>query len=217
MEIKRKYLQKYLHRIAIDQLADQYAEMGYEVSNGERLGKYEADLIARKGKETIVIEIKAGRLSAERKKAIAELSNYVREQGDYKFLVAVATHPKQKKIEIIQLAELISEYLLEEFPDELSELATHVRLDEVSDIELDSVEIKDLEIFVDGSGVVSVELQYGSDGDQARGDGVKTSDSFPFEFEVTLAYRDEKLEITEVDKLKVDNSSFYENGDYDSE
>jgi hypothetical protein len=64
---------------------------------------------------------------------------------------------------------------------------------------------------VKGDGVISVELQFGSDGDQDNGDGFKNYDKFPFDFEITLSYNSKKeLEITEVDKLNIDTSSYYD-------
>lgn len=81
MEIKQQYLNKYLPSIAIDQIADEYREKGYQVSLEEEIGKkYRADLVARNDKDTIVIEVKSGQMSPERRKEIAELANYVREQ-----------------------------------------------------------------------------------------------------------------------------------------
>jgi|GEM_PF-558287 len=209
MEIKRRFLNKYLHQIAIDQIFEEYTQKGYVVHKDQRLGKYETDLVARNDKETIVIEVKAGRLTPERKKAIAQLSEYVRNQHGYRFLVVVASEPKQKRISIDDLSELIFGHILNEFPNELSELATHVRPEQISDVEINAIQLKGAWIFVSGNGVVSVELQYGSDGDQVRGDGIKLHDSFPFEFEFTLTYDNGRLTIDEVDRLEVDNSSFF--------
>jgi hypothetical protein len=97
-------------------------------------------------------------------------------------------------------------------PSELDELSTHTRPDEVFDIDIDEINISGENIFVKGDGVVSVELQFGSDGDQDKGDGLKSYDNFPFDFEIKLAYNSKKeLEIIEVDKFNVDTSSYYDN------
>lgn len=210
MEIKRKYFARYLHDIAIEQIAAEYTEKGYKVSRETKLGKYQADLIAEKNNEKIVIEVKSGELSQKRKAELTELADYVRKQGNYKFLVAVATAPKEKKLEIDEIERLLTDEFIADFPSDLDELSTHTRIEEVSDIDIDEIAIRGERIFVVGDGVVSVELQYGSDNDQERGDGQTLNDSFPFEFEVTLKYNDKgKLVIDEVDKLDVDTSSFY--------
>jgi len=211
MEIKKRYLQKYLHDIAIEQISEEYKEKGYLVSKEEQLGKkYIADLIARKGDEIIVVEVKSGKMSPERKQKIKDLANYVRTQGNYKFLVAVATPPKEKKLKIAQVEDLLFEIILNDFPDELDQLSTHTRLEEVIDIDIDEISIEGTSIFVAGDGVVSVELQFGSDGDQDTDEGFKYYDSFPFEFEITLEYDNEhELKIVDVDKLEIDTSSYY--------
>ncbi len=61
MEIRKKYLGKYLHDIAIEQIAEDYVARGYSVTKEEKLGNFQADLIARKGNDHIVIEVIAGK------------------------------------------------------------------------------------------------------------------------------------------------------------
>ncbi|MFN8298324.1 MAG: hypothetical protein U0T75_04395 [Chitinophagales bacterium] len=210
MEIKKKYLGKYLHDIAIDQIAEEYFQKGYQVNKEERLGKFQADLVARKGEEQIVIEVKAGKMTPDRKQKIAGLADYIRALGNYKFLVVIATPPKEKKLEIEDIDTLITNYIHYELPTELDALSTHTRPDEVFDIDIDEINISGENIFVKGDGVVSVELQFGSDVDQDKGDGFKSYDNFPFDFEITLAYNSKKeLEIVEVDKFDIDTSSYY--------
>lgn len=211
MEIKKKYLQKYLHRIAIEQIVEEYRQKGYIVSEEEKVGKYQADIIARKKNEIIVIEVKSGKMTPKKKEAITGIGNYVRNQGNYKFLVVIATPPREKKLEIDNIEHMLTQIMLEELPDELDQLSTHTMLDEVSDIDIDEISIDGKSILVKGNGVVNVELQMGSDGDQKRGDGFKSSDNFPFDFDITLEYNDNhELQIIEVDKLDIDTSSFYE-------
>lgn len=211
MEIKKQYLQKYLHLIAIDQIADNYIQRGYNVSKEERLGKYQADLIARKDNETIVIEVKAGKLTAEKKEAIIKLGDYVRLQGNYKFLVVIATPPKDKKLEIAGIEELLFDHFMDDFPDKLDLLSTHTKLEAITDVDIDEMSIDGETIYIKGDGVVEVELQYGSEGDQDREDGHKNYDNYPFTFAITLEYNNKReLQITDVDELLVDTSSFYE-------
>jgi len=212
MEIKKKYLGKYLHDIAIEQIAEDYFQKGYTVSKEENLGEFRADLIARKGDEQIVVEVKTGKMTPVQKEKIAGIADYVRNLGGYKFLIVIATPPKEKKLEIDDFEILITNYIHSDLPSELDELSTHTRPDEVFDIDIDKINISGENIFVKGDGIVSVELQFGSDGDQNKGDGFKNFDKFTFEFEMTLAYNSKrKLEIIEVDKFEVDTSSYYDN------
>ena len=96
MEIKKKYLEKYLFDIAKDQLVDEYRKQGYHVSEQKKIGDFEPDLIFSKDKEVIVVEIKAGTLSPKKKEILAQLSNYVRNLQDAKFHVALVTPPKYR-------------------------------------------------------------------------------------------------------------------------
>jgi Holliday junction resolvase len=212
MEIKKKYLSKYLHDIAIEQIVEDYIQKGYTVNKEEKLGKYRADVIARKGNEQIVIEVKAGKMTPDKKKKLSGIADYIRDLGGYKFLVVIATPPKEKKLEIDNIEQLISNYILNDLPSELDELSSHTRPDDVTDVDIDEITISENTIFIKGDGVVSVELQFGSDGDNDKGDGLKTYDNFPFEFEMTLEYNDNKeLEIIDVDKFEIDTSSYYDN------
>jgi Holliday junction resolvase-like predicted endonuclease len=210
MEIKRKYLQKYLHSIASEQIAAEYREKGYIVSTEERIGKYEADIIARQEKETIVIEIKVGRLTPQKKESIAGIADYVKAQSNYKFLVVVATPPKEKKLEMSGIEQILSDYFLNEMPDELDQLSTHTRLEDVSDVEIDEILIDGKEISVKGSGVFNIEIQFSSDSDQHNDLGHKSNDTIPFDFDIVIELnRDGELEIIEVNNLIVDTSSYY--------
>jgi hypothetical protein len=208
MEIKRKYFEKYLHSMAIDQIAKEYSEKGYTVSIEQNLGKYKADLIAKKENETIVIEIKSGKMTPEKRKSIKQLGDYVQKQGNHRFLVAIATPPKEKKLEIENIEGLLFDYVLSNLPNELDELSTHTHIEEISDVDIDKIDLSENLIFVKGSGVVSVELQFGSDGDQDRDIGLKTFDNFPFVFELTLEYKQGELQIVDVKKFEVDTSSY---------
>lgn len=210
MEINKKYLQKYLHSIAIDQISDDYISKGYKVSLEEQIGKYRADIVARKKAETIVIEIKSGKMTPEKKRAIIEIGNYVRAQENYKFVVAIATPPKEKKLEIEGIEDMLLNCFSQELPEELIEISTHIFIDGITDIDLNEIAIKDHSIFIQGDGVINVEMQYGSNSDQRSGDGFESSDSFPFKFKLILKYESDKLVIDEIDKINIDTSSFYE-------
>ncbi len=211
MEIKKKYLSKYLHDIAIEQIKEDYENRGYKVLLEKRIGKFIADIVAEKKDDKVVLEIKTGRMTPDRRKKLASIADFIQESGEYRFMVVVATPPKEKRLEIENFEQILWEYLLDNLPDEIDMLSTHSRIDEIIEIDLDEIEIKSKNIFVKGIGVLSAELQYGSDGDQAKGHGFEMTDTYPFDFELTLEYNaDKDLKIMEVDKFDVDTRSFYE-------
>ncbi len=202
-----------MHSVAIDQLTDEYKAKGYQVSKEEPIGNYRADLVARKGDETIVVEIKAGKLTPERKAEVSKIADYIRDKHNYKFLVVFATPPKDKKLEVSNIDELLYGYISNHLPDDLNELSTHSVPEMVDDVNIDEVTVnQDGSILVKGNGVISLELQFGSDSDQNNGLGLTMHDSFPFDFEVTLELDDKKnFTISrEVDpKIEVDTSGYY--------
>ncbi len=209
MEIRQQYLQHYLHDIAIDQLMADYKTKGYQVTKEEKVGDYRADLVARKDGEVVVVEVKTGKMTAQKRRQVAEIGDFVRTQKNYKFLVVVATPPKPKRIEIPNLDQLFCSYLISNFPDDLNRLSSHTRIVDVSDTLVDEVIVNDDgSIAAKGSGIVDVELQYGLDND----DNVTiTKDAFPFSFEVVLKYNEhQELFLADAKIMKIDVSSFYE-------
>lgn len=211
MEIKKKYLSKYLHDIAILQIKEDYENRGYKVFLEKRMGKFIADIVAERKDDKVVLEIKTGKMTADRRKKLSSIADYIQERGEYRFMVVVATPPKEKRLEIDNIDQILWEYLLTEIPDDIDMLSTHSKVDEIIEVDLDEIEIRGKTIFIKGDGVLSAELQYGSDGDQIRGDGFKMTDTYPFDFEFTLEYdQNGDLKIIEVDKFDVDTRSFYE-------
>jgi len=211
MEIKDKYLNRYFHDIAMEQLYDEYTQMGYIVHKNHRIGSYEADIIAEKDNEKIVIEIKSGRMTPDKKQRLADLANYVRSQGDYKFMVVVPTPPQKKQLEVENIEQLLLTDIIHNLPNELDQLSTHTSPDEVYEVDIDEIKIDEDSVFIKGDGTISVNLDYGSDSDDLIADGYAASDSFPFSFTANLTYdeRTKKFEIEDAD-INVDTSSFYE-------
>lgn len=211
MEISKQLIYKNLHFLAIEQIAEEYETKGYLIEKEKQIGKFHADLLATKGEEKIVFEVKAGILTPERKEQLAKLADYVNSLGNYKFKVVVAREPKEKNVEIVGFETLLFEFLIYDMPSELDELSTHTSIEMVYDIEIHDLIIhNDNEINVIGQGTVEVQLQYGSDGDQHRGDGHIQSETFPFDFDLYLNYdSNQKLTIRD-GSIDVDTDSFYE-------
>ena len=209
MEIRQQYLQRYLHDIAIDQLMADYEAKGYKVLKEEKVGKYRADLVAKKADEVVVVEVKTGRMSPQKRKQVADIGDYVRAHKNHKFLVVLATPPKPKKIDIPNLESLLLNYMTDNFPDSLNSLSTHTRITDVSGVTVNEVTvIEDGSIIAVGNGTVEVELQYGSDRDE---DATVTVDSFPVDFEIILKYKaNRELFLADIELMEIDVSSFAE-------
>lgn len=210
MQIEQKYIIKYFHRIAADQIADQYIEKGYSVKKEAVIGNFRADILAEKDDEKIVVEIKTHKLRSEAKRRLTEIADYINSLGQYKFVVAIALPPKQKNIEFTEIGTLLTEEFSLNLPADLEVLSTHTTVSDVRDVVISSVVINESSIDCEGYGIVDVMLQYGSDGDQTKGDGFQTQQSFSFEFNVCMVIKNNKLEIDCFDKLDVDTSEFYD-------
>ena len=114
--------------------------------------------------------------------------------------------PREREIFIEGIEDILYQELLED-TSQVDVLATHVTLDELTDVEIDSVDIDKERIDVIGRGNVTYELQYGSDSDMAHDEGLQTTETFPFTFRLYLNHR---LEVDEVSEIDIDTSSFYE-------
>lgn len=210
MKIDYRYLRKYYEQMALEQITDEYRRLGYSVSrecllDGSRL---RADLLADNGKEKIVVEVKTGKMNAESKKRLGELADYVNSLDGYKFRVAIVTPPRNREIFVEGLEEALCEEMERELPDDLDTLATHVRVEDVADVDVQTLTVQGNRLDCKGTGVVAVELQYGSDGDQDRDDGWKDTASFAFTFDVSLVVGDERIDEMEINEISVDTSDF---------
>jgi hypothetical protein len=206
MNIQKNILLEYMAKAAVEQIASEYQEKGYEVVGESEFPGIRADLIVKKEKEIIVFEIKAGNWDAEKRQSVKHIRNRAVHELGAKFKLVLVNLPEPPSIEVEGLELIFFELLPEYCADELSRVATHTWIDEIADIEIKYLLIQKDEIEVQGSAVVSLGLQYGSDSDFTRGDGLRTSDSFPFHFHIVL---DGNLKLKEVHSLEMDISDFF--------
>jgi len=108
--------------------------------------------------------------------------------------------------EIEGIENILFDHISTDIPDELLSLSSETMIEEVHDVNIASITLqRDGTVLINGSGDVSVELNYGG-----RSDGATMTDFFPFDFEATLLKTDGGYELDEMLSLKVDTSSFYE-------
>lgn len=207
MEIKRHIWQKHMHDVVIDQIAEDYTAKGYTVSKEYKLGKYIADLYVFKGSEHIVVEVKSGKLTPERRKEIVELGAHVRSLGNYKFYVAVANPPKEKKVHIDGIEQLLETELQRHLPAQIKEMVADAVNIHVSDVTIDNLNIQQNKpVHVQGQGIVNFSISRETNSEEQVGE-----DSLLFEFDLELAYNNEAhLTISSVNKLEVETSGMYD-------
>ncbi|KJU85712.1 hypothetical protein MBAV_002092 [Candidatus Magnetobacterium bavaricum] len=202
MDIKREIISKYLPNMIVDQLADKYERQGYQVDRDYNIvDNYHADLFAQNAVESIVFEVKSGTLTPDKKAKLKALGAYIKSKVNWKFKLVLAEPPSEKEIIIEDIEDILTVLLgNSDVPYELSKDSKNVRFDKVSDVEVKGNRIhKDGKIEVNGIGFVDVVWQYG--------EAMKTTDSFPFTFVVTLDFANSKHELN---SLMVDTSSFEE-------
>ena len=206
MRIQDDVLIKAFKEATIEQIEKDYVQQGYSVEREAKIGRLRADLVAQKDDKVTVFEFKAGRWNAEKTKAVTKLRNYVAHNLAGEFKLVLVNLPREREI-FIEGIEVILHQILHEDTSQVDNLATHVFLDEIYDVDISSVDIHTERIYVIGSGSVSYELQYGSDSDIRHGDGVRSTEAFPFTFRL---YLNHILDVDEVEEIDIVTSSFYE-------
>jgi len=210
MEIKTKYILKYLRRIALDQLSDEYKAKGYTVQIDTKVGDFNIDLIAKKEGETIIIEVKANDPDSNELKYIENLVDYV--TGNLKnvrFQIAFVSPPKSKKIYIEKVDELLISELNENLPSELDELSSNSIVDEVFDIDYEEIYIEDNEIYISGNALITVTLNYGSPLDREDEYADEASMTFPLNFNLKFELDNGEMKTINFTPT-IDTSSFYD-------
>ncbi len=211
MKIRREYLQKYLEYIAADQITAEYEQKGYAIFRSLPLGEgsLRADLVAKKENETIIFEIKTGKMTPEKKAEIKGISSYVRSHKNHKFLVVFAIPPREKSFEIGNIDHLLTKYFIANVPSELGLLPViSTKINEVRAVDADNITINDNVIVVKGDGILEVTLlmKVGTTDDEEE-----AIENFPFDFEIQLEYDENKqLYITALNALQVNTATFYE-------
>ncbi len=143
---------------------------------------------------------------------VANLRERAHQQGFDEFRLVVIDLPHQKTVEIEGIERLLLEYLIEDVPQELLDLSSYVRIEDVAYVETNSVGIRVNGIHVVGSAVVEVDLQYGGEEDR---DGLNYPIDFPLRFDILLSH---DLAIKRVYGFTIDTSSFdYGDGDDDDD
>ncbi|MDD6658168.1 MAG: hypothetical protein PUE95_12890, partial [Lachnospiraceae bacterium] len=126
-------------------------------------------------------------------------------QIDAELMVVYMLYPTRDTIEFDDLGELMLEYFGDNFPDELDELSTHTRLEEVYIESITDIHLDEKMIEVTGEASLSVSLQYGSDREQEE-DDEDMEMTFPMDYTATVNWN---REIVAID-YEIDTDRFYE-------
>jgi len=112
--------------------------------------------------------------------------------------------PRRPTIDVEDLGAILRDQIIDRQPPELYGLASHVEVDEVSDVEVSGIEVTKEGIELAGRALVEIILHYDRGEEK---DGVSSYDSYPLSFSIGL---DHDLNVARVRDLKVDTSVFDE-------
>jgi len=200
MKIDEQILQRHIEAAAADQLARDLTGKGYAVAQHADFGGLQADLVARKGDEVVVYEFKApASAKAGWARQMSQLKEQAARQGA-RFRLVFVRPPRESRVEIDGIEAMLQEAIANNLPAELDELSAETYVDEVSDVEVEAIEVRNSEIAVQGTATVSVQLN-DDDGEEW------TKEHFPFRFDVALG-PDGKLART--NSIDVDTSDWYD-------
>ena len=188
MKFSRAQLSKYMPEIILDQMTEEYEGKGYVAERNVTLdGGLHVDLVVRKNGEVILVEAKGTNKPISRE-AIAQLNQYVREHPNHRLVIAVATPPERKSIEVENIEEILLDYLISNPPGELVERASGMSFNSVSDVELSDLKLSAMldNIEVSGSATADVHLQFGSESDLRNDSREEIDDSFEIKFHLSL-------------------------------
>lgn len=198
MELKEKYIRKYWYQMVEDQIADEYASMGYDVDrNCEICPGKRADLVAHKGEEHIIIEIVDRQKSND---AILQLYHYAKKTGyDVRLVVANYSH-LETSIEFEEFYETFIEYLNDENPGEFGEFATHSRVDEIEECTFKGIKVNGDSVRVEGDCVVSLDTWIDNEGD------TDYTYHVPIVFDLSMKLVKENWKVSDCMRLDIDTS-----------
>lgn len=182
MKIGINEINKGIYMVALEKLQRSLENDGFQVIIGKNEDMF--DLFAERDDDRRIYEIKIGKNKAQ-KRQLSKLQEIAKEKKA-KLFVTYLEQPRTSQIEYEGLEELLMNYLMDNMPDELDVLSTHTILENVYDLEINSIFVKNNIIKVEGSASLAVELQYGSTFDREDGMGDVMDDSYDFVFRVNI-------------------------------
>jgi hypothetical protein len=191
-DIDRSILMKHLESACLEDIEKKYSRQNYNVYRKYNLtDSIRADIVAVKDNEMIIFEIKYENMQKEQKERFLAIKEFVeKENRNIKYKMIFLNPPQSRIIEFDGLSQIIFDDLYSQgsMDDECMEA--------VNEIEIDSLEIKDKKIYIQGNGVLETTLQFGSD-NESEGDD-DCSEEYPFDFKLQLN-EDFKVEDSEYD------------------
>src|SRR4051794_8033509 len=150
MKFDPAILTRHLEAAAIEQVGEELQRQGYSVETGDHAepGRTHPDLVAKRGEELVVYEIKVG---GSPSRGMAQAARYARDRGA-KFELIVVRPPKAVHAEVDGIERILEDALGDPLAPELAALSDRTRVNHVADVEINRVEVSGSDISVEGSG-----------------------------------------------------------------
>ena len=201
----RSPLADYLEAAKLEELAVDLERRGYRVSRDARVGDRSVDLLAERGDERLAFEIKARSRLQESAQDVGRLREAARDAGLTELRLVVVSPPHAVDVSIEDLhSELLRYFSENELPKELLAISPGARVEGVSDIDIESVEIRRARIHLRGRATADIDF---NDARGGVGDGLIASDSFQFSFDLELG---PNLRIAQMKHLSMDTEGYYQ-------
>ena len=198
MKIEPQILRRHWEAAAVEQVAERLKQEGYSVEREARFADSRADLVARKGDETLVYEFKVpGRKEADWARAAARLREQAIAQGA-RFRLVLVRPPRETRVEVHGIEAALEEALRAQLPQEFEALSDRTTVDQVTDVMIDVIEVRPNRIVVRGTATARLSLR-------DEGTNRSSGDDFPFDFKIAL---DPDGRLRDVLELRADTSSW---------
>lgn len=171
-----------IYLVAMEKLERALVMKKYSVTKGDSDDLF--DIFAVKDDERRIYKLKIGKNKIQQKQ-MGKLQQLAVDKKA-KLFVTYVEQPRSKIIEYNGIDQLLFCYLSNHIPDELNRLSIHTRITNVSDVELNSINIIGDINKVEGRATLGVAPNYGSYKDIKNDDGEAICDYYDFVFRVKI-------------------------------
>ena len=153
MKIEPSILGRHLHDAAVEQLGSVLRQEAYTIEvepSGRRAGQYQPDLIARRGEEMTVYEVKV--LGSRSQGNLARASRFAREHNA-RFKLVLVRPQRETGIEVEAAPSLLLQALRKSDRTLLLKVGSDVNVEQVDDVDFDTVLLRGDDIELKGTAV----------------------------------------------------------------
>lgn len=197
-----------IYQSAINKIKNQLKKDNFIVNTNYHFLDYNTnficDLFAYNNKEKRIYEIKLGKNKIN-KNQFEHLQNFARKINAKLYIIYVEI-PQSKNIQFYGIEDILFNDLSRHTPNELVCLATNVYINDVENIDINSIIINKEIVHLDGTGTLYAETHFGSPRDIDEGFGIIEEHEFDFVFKISINQYNNKILKS---YYKIDTEYFY--------